>query len=393
MPRSILTALACAALAAPLAAQPHTGVYVVRLGKDTVAVERFSRSAPNEYQVEQALASPTSRLFHTHIALAPSGDVASVFYMQHSIANPTGPLVASTQVAVTGDSATLVAKRGDSTLAPRKVAGVAGALPTLPTAFFGFELAAMRVLAAKQDRMSVAFLGPNGVLRYTAFRVGADSMVFDLQSAPLTYRAKIDPTGRILGMHARGSTFQIVLERVASADPTAIATKWAAGPAMGAYSPADSAALSVGGASVGVRYSRPAKRGRVVFGDSGLAMEPYGKVWRTGANEATRFTTDRDLLIGDATVPAGTYTLWTHLDRAGWKLIVNKQILRPDGSGRPLWGTMYDATQDLVKVPMTMSRLASPLEQMRIALEPQGAGAVLRVQWDTTQASVPLRAK
>ena len=144
---------------------------------------------------------------------------------------------------------------------------------------------------------------------------------------------------------------------------------------MGTLSPADSVITNVGAANVAIRYSRPSKRGRVVFGDSAVAMEPWGKVWRTGANDATRFTTDRDLTIGGATVPAGNYTLWTQLDRGGWKLIVNKQLLRPDNSGRLLWGTMYDPQYDLVRVPMTMSTLPSPVERMTIALEPQGDGA------------------
>jgi hypothetical protein len=122
-------------------------------------------------------------------------------------------------------------------------------------------------------------------------------------------------------------------------------------------------------------------------------MEPFGKVWRVGANEATRFSTDRDLMIGDATVPAGNYTLFAQLDRSGWKLIVNKLLLRPDNSGRLLWGTMHDPQHDLVRIPMTMSTLPSPVEQMTIALEPQGDAAILKVMWDVTQASVPVRAR
>jgi len=162
---------------------------------------------------------------------------------------------------------------------------------------------------------------------------------------------------------------------------------------MGILSPADSVITRVGSANVAIRYSRPSKRGRVVFGDSSVAMEPWGKVWRTGANEATRFSTDRDLTIGGANVPAGNYTLWTQLDRGGWKLIINKQLLRPDNSGRLLWGTMYDPKFDLVRVPMTMTTLSAPVEHMTIALEPDGDGAVLKVMWDVTQASVPVRAR
>ena len=125
---------------------------------------------------------------------------------------------------------------------------------------------------------------------------------------------------------------------------------------------------------------------------SAIVAPRSGDAW-CSANEATRFTTDRDLLIGNATVPAGSYTLWTLLGRNGWTLIVNKQLLRPDNSGRPLWGTMYDTQHDLVRVPMTMTTLPSPVEQMTIAIEPQGDAAQLRIAWDRTQATVPVRAR
>lgn len=407
MSRIASAALACALAAAsasaqgagpggkPAAAKPagssHDGAFVVRLGSDTIVVERFSRSG-NTYSVEQALRSPQPRLFHTHLELTPAGDLASLNYMQHRIgAPPDAPLLASTELTVGGDSATIVAKRGDSTTT-RRVAVRGPSLPTLPSSYLPFELAAMRLRAARQDSMPVQLLGPGGQpTLYTAKRVGPDSVIFI--NPNITYRAKVDREGRILGMQAPQSTFKIDLRRVPSADVTAFATRWSQAPAMGQLSPPDSVKATVGGANVTILYSRPSKRGRVVFGDSGIAVEPYGGVWRTGANDATRLTTDKDLVIGGATVPAGTYTLWTLLDRAGWKLIVNKQTLRPDNSGRPLWGTMYDASQDLVRVNMTMSTLPTPVERMTIAVEPQGQGAVLKVMWDTTQGSVPIQAK
>jgi hypothetical protein len=194
-------------------------------------------------------------------------------------------------------------------------------------------------------------------------------------------------------MHAPFTTFKIQLARVPSANISQLAAAWSAAPAMGILSPADSIITRVGAANVAIRYSRPAKRGRVVFGDSSVAMEPFGKVWRMGANDATRFSTDRDLTIGNATVPAGNYTMFAQLDRSGWKLIVNKLLLRPDNSGRLLWGTMYDPQHDLVRIPMTMTTLPSAVEQMTIALEPQGDGATLKVMWDVTQASVPIRTR
>jgi hypothetical protein len=143
-------------------------------------------------------------------------------------------------------------------------------------------------------------------------------------------------------------------------------------------SPRDTARGTVGGASVMVDYSRPAKRGRTIFGANGLV--PYGRVWRTGANAATTLVTSAPLRVGQTQLPAGTYTLYTLPDANGWQLIVNRQ------TGQ--WGTDYDQTQDVARIPMQVTTLQSPAEQFTIAVEP----AALVMRWDTVQASAPLSA-
>jgi hypothetical protein len=143
-------------------------------------------------------------------------------------------------------------------------------------------------------------------------------------------------------------------------------------------SPRDTARATVGGATVTVDYSRPSKRGRAIFAANGLV--PYGKVWRTGANSATTLRTTGDIMVGTTRVPAGTYTLYTIPAATGWQLIINKQ------TGQ--WGTEYDEKQDLARVPMRVSKVASPVEQFTIAVQPTS----LVMQWDTVQASAPIRA-
>lgn len=145
-------------------------------------------------------------------------------------------------------------------------------------------------------------------------------------------------------------------------------------------SPRDSTVQTIGDARLVIDYGRPSKRRREIFG----ALVPYGLVWRTGANEATHLRTDRDVMIGNVRVPRGTYTLWTIPDRAGWMLIVNRE------TGQ--WGTDYDASNDLGRIPMEVATLRTPVEQFTIDIDSQGSGAgALRLSWDTTQASVPIR--
>lgn len=140
-------------------------------------------------------------------------------------------------------------------------------------------------------------------------------------------------------------------------------------------SPRDSIKATVAGAEIKVDYGRPSKRGREVFG----GLQKWGTVWRTGANEATHFTTSKTLRFGAATVPAGTYTLYTLLDQGGkWQLIVNRQ------TGQ--WGTEYDQKQDLVRIPLTVEQTPAVVEKMEITVKPTSSGGELAILWDRTKA-------
>lgn len=144
-------------------------------------------------------------------------------------------------------------------------------------------------------------------------------------------------------------------------------------------SPRDTAAQTIGPAHLVVDYGRPSKRRREIFG----GLVPFDAVWRTGANEATHFRTDRDLTIGSIRVPRGTYTLWTIPARDAWTLIINRQ------TGQ--WGTDYDKTKDVGRTPMNLSTLTAPVEQFTIAIEAARDGSgLLTMRWDTTEASIPI---
>ncbi len=149
-------------------------------------------------------------------------------------------------------------------------------------------------------------------------------------------------------------------------------------------SPRDSLKVTIAGSEISVNYGRPSKRGREIFG--GLGDMKWGMVWRMGANEATHFTTTKKLAFGTHEVPAGTYTLFVLLDQGGkWQLIVNKQTKQ--------WGTAYDAKQDLVRIPMTVTALPSVVEKMEITVKPAGAGGEIAVQWDKTRAAATFAVK
>jgi hypothetical protein len=140
-------------------------------------------------------------------------------------------------------------------------------------------------------------------------------------------------------------------------------------------SPHETVEYKVGDATVTITYGRPYLKGRSLD-----TLAPAGKVWRTGADEATTLKTDKALQIGTLQVPEGTYTLYT-LPGSPWQLIVNKQ------TGQ--WGTVYQEGQDLGRVPMTAGKLDTPAEQLTIAV----VGSNLEIHWGTMKQSVAVSSK
>ena len=154
-------------------------------------------------------------------------------------------------------------------------------------------------------------------------------------------------------------------------------------PGQPPLSPPAMAAVTVGGKAIVVHYSSPSIRGRKIMG----AVVPYGQIWRTGANPATSFVTAGNIKIGDLSVPAGSYTLYTLPAAPGtpWLLIINKQ------TGQ--WGTVYKPEMDLGRTPMHFDKLPAPQEVMSISFEKTVANSTeLHVRWETTDEWVKVEA-
>lgn len=137
------------------------------------------------------------------------------------------------------------------------------------------------------------------------------------------------------------------------------------------------------GKTLKIDYSSPRMKGRKVEG----GLEPYGQVWRVGANEATTFVTDTDLVVGDKEVPAGSYTLDAIPDPGKWTLILSKKT--------GIWGIPYPGEQyDFARTSMEVQKLhGDPLEDFTISLEKAGDGCSMNFDWDVTRATILIREK
>ncbi|MBV9110353.1 MAG: DUF2911 domain-containing protein, partial [Gemmatimonadetes bacterium] len=294
-----------------------------------------------------------------------------------------GALLSQVAIDFRGDSAYAYLRRGarldtSSAPAPR------GSIPwlTYSPAIYEPAISSARRSGRRLKVGTVSFGAP--APDPLEVRVSGDSVT--LINVAGENHARIDRQGRILRWDGRLSTEHYVLEPAPGMDIDAMATDFAArdraGRGLGNLTPFDSVRATIGGADVAVHYSRPFRRGRAIFG----ALLPWGQVWRTGANDATAFTTSRDLVIGGVTVPAGSYTLYSIPSPTQWLLIVNRQ------TGQ--FGTEYHPEQDLARIPMTRETVAEPVEKFTISLEPgEGGAGRLALTWDDTRVWVPVRAK
>ncbi|MBM3782940.1 MAG: DUF2911 domain-containing protein [Acidobacteria bacterium] len=142
-------------------------------------------------------------------------------------------------------------------------------------------------------------------------------------------------------------------------------------------SPAAETSAMIGGKAVSIKYASPSMRGRKIFG----GLVPYGQVWRAGANSATALHTEANLTIGDLKVPAGDYTIYVWPEEKEWQLVINKQ------TGQ--WGTVYNASNDLGRTKMKLEKASAPIESYKMTL----SAASLRLEWENTIATVPVRAQ
>jgi len=150
-------------------------------------------------------------------------------------------------------------------------------------------------------------------------------------------------------------------------------------------SPHETISTVVDGSRVVLVYGRPystkpgTAEARKIWG----GLVPYGKVWRTGSDEATLLISQKPLVFGTTTIPAGAYTLFTLPQADGTaKLIISKDLGE--------WGLQYKDGDDLARVDLTKSTLDTPVDQFTMAItKTPGGGGVIKMSWESTAYSVP----
>ena len=365
--------------------------FVATLGNDTVSVEQVTRS-PHLLTSVSVERFPLVRIRNTAIDLADDGRLTG---MVMTVQTPSGKTRAERERTVVAefrpDSVFITIT--DSAGVTRRNIRTGGALtvPHIEMLYSVIELeiaSAMRLSAAagKPRTDSIPFrqfypdrdIGPRFVLHGGwVHPTAGDSVVLRHDWLSGSGDVLVDSAGRMLTYSGMRSTYKVAVRRIGEVpDINSIGARFAAAEKKAGaaqLSVRDTVRGAIGSANITIDYGRPLARGRTLLGD----VISFDRVWRTGANAATQFTTSAPITIAGLGVPAGTYTLWTVPHSAtNVELIVNSQ------SGQ--WGTEYSSARDLGTVKLQTDSSTTPVEKFTISVVPEGQGrGALVLEWGT----------
>ena len=359
----------------PAAASAQQAVLVYHLGKDTVAVERYTRTATG-ISGEMAQRAGAAVVRFTYAMTVDKDGRPTTANLTRSLGDGTPQPGVPREVRFTfgRDSVVREAVFADST--QRRAFASTRTLVNFPVYIYGPTelLAAMRKGNAAD---SLPAIGQGGGIGFTGLTaLGGDSV--RLKGGPYAMVLRFDAANRLQSLDGRGTTNKVVAERTAgSVDVAALARGW---KPTGVLSAREDVRAAFGpGGMVVVDYGRPQVRERTVWGGT---LVPFDSVWRAGANDATHLFTTRPLTLGSVSLAPGMYTLWVQHTRQATFLIVNKQ------TGQ--WGTQYDASQDVGRAEMQSAAAPSHVEEMSFAVRALGpTRGSIELAWGDRVMSVP----
>ena len=375
---AITLAVLVLALAPSLGAQQASLVY--RLGRDTLAVEQFTRTATRiEGEMVQRTGAAVARTQY-EVTLGRDGRPTAATFRRYQADGSIAPNAPrETRLRFTADSAIREVVWADSV--QRRAFAATRALVNFPTFVYGPTeiLWSLRRTVGAAD--SVVTLGATGNPGFTGLTpAGADAARMRGGAYPMLFR--FDAAGRLLAVDGSGTTNKVMARRAAGGiDMAALARTL---QPTGTLSVRDVARGAFGaGGMVLVDYGRPMVRDRTVWGGT---LVPFDSVWRAGANDATHLFTTRTLTFGapgtaTVTVEPGMYTLWVQHTRTGTFLIINRQ------TGQ--WGTVYDPANDVGRVAMQLAPTASFEEELTFTIRALGGNrGALELAWGPSVATV-----
>lgn len=380
-----VSASACGAARQRLPPATDRGALIMRLGPDTLFVERFELT-PGRMSVESVVRSPAVAFRTIDARLASDGTLSSIAVATFDPTDPRGIAADSAAVAFTTDS-TIYSFGVGAAKRFLRLPGHGDLIISLPGSFWfpNYLLLAARAPRTVGDSIVGTMASRLGADRLVLRRVAPDTVAIWTQFAG-TMRVILGADGRALALDGTGSSLGYIGTRLDWIDIDSVSRAFAAreraAGAVGSLSGRDTVFTELGGARLMIDYGRPTKRGRTIFGN----VVPWNRIWRTGANLATHFTTSRDLSFGGTIVPAGTYTLHTIPSPESWTLLVSRQ------TGQ--WGSAaVDPEMVVARIPMRARKSSAIVETFTISLAPGMAAGRLQLAWDDVVAEADFQVR
>ncbi len=376
----------------PLGLRAQTRVFIVKLGSDTIGFEKVVRSG-NKIDGVIVRHLPLTAILKYSLVLAKDGHVES--YEQGSYRGDGSPQPpnAQTGAALVGLKMTFV---GDSVIREvptngqpviRRTAVPKGTLPAIGGSWLANE---MQIAAVRKDGKAnvIGFAATANAPTSPDIRISSSDSA-EIVNQGFRIGVKTDKSGRAIHGDQSLTTQKYDVTVAKDVDVIAIASTWASKDVGGA-TPAptntpDSVVATLGGAHITILYSRPAKRGRELWGK----LVPFDTTWRFGADFATQLKTDADLSIGGTKVAAGTYTLWLVPSQGQSYLLVNTRLQDPRDPTRRLWGTQWDPAGDIAKIPV-QKHMNLPTDEERFHLFIENG--MLMIHWGNSGYGVAIKA-
>ncbi len=360
--------------------QPSTkGSLVYTLGKDTSAIGNFELNG-NKFSLTVVSMSPYVNVSKLNGEFFPDGELMNAEGYNYDAAKGKDSVSYSYKLRYANDTTFIETKsrnRGGTRKYPVKIM-VANSLGGDALVFMPALLASFAP-AHTGDSVISSHIVFNSARKFIIKRTGNHKLL--MGSAVMgMFTIFLDDKGKIRSVDGIGTSFNIKgtagpyldLDSVIAAS----VKRQGLHPQLGVINKPDSVKAVINTAEIKIIYSRPSVRGRVIFGE----VVPWNRIWRTGADAATKITLSQPLYFAGKELPAGEYSIFTLPTQHGWTLIFNKQA--------NIWGTEHNADYDLLKVPMTTIASPDTTEVMTIEVNARGNGGVITVAWDKLKASV-----
>ncbi len=363
----------------PLDEDDGRAAFLTLIGNDTLAVE-WMEFEDRWVDARALVRGPRTTFGRYYLEFDEDGEVVAYTAEAWAGTDDQGPLLRSQRLERTEDGAELVVtERGEERRTALETAP--GSVPFIDMLHWPFE-ASMRWFVEERGNLpdAVPVFSARGVQDFELER-NADGTWQLIHPSRGPSTLVVGQEGQIQQLDGTGSTRAYDLRRLPyeALDPAQLAAQFANRP-MGELSGRGRIDAEVAGVHFTGHYGEPRKRGREIFGE----LVAYDEWWRTGANEATHLSFDRDIVIDGERIPAGDYTLSSIPREDGGTLIINRQT----GQG----GQSYDESLDQARVEMRRSTLDHVVEAFEIRAVETEDGGRLELRWDETVYWVPFRA-